>query len=123
MVTSCREMVGAKRWAFTLVELLVVIAIIAVLIALLLSAVQNVRAAAARLTCQNQLKQVALAMHNYHDARNTLPIGHRSALNRDLRPYTGWTIDLLIYLEQENLAGEIDPSLSHTPIAVPRFPG
>jgi prepilin-type N-terminal cleavage/methylation domain-containing protein len=65
----------AGRSGFTLIELLVVIAIIAVLIALLLPAVQQARESARRTSCRNNLKQLALALHNYHDTHSVLPFG------------------------------------------------
>ena len=91
------------RQGFTLIELLVVIAIIAVLIALLLPAVQQAREAARRSQCKNNLKQVGLAIHNYHDTFNKLPIGTRwptSAPN--------WRIGLLPYLDQAPLYNQLN---------------
>jgi prepilin-type N-terminal cleavage/methylation domain-containing protein/prepilin-type processing-associated H-X9-DG protein len=109
------------RTAFTLLELLVVIALVAVLLSLLMSAVQRVRAAAARVDCQNRVKQLALALHAYHDARNGLPPGHNSAGSPARMPYSGWTLSSLAYIEQVALAtgAEADYHANPNPFAPP----
>ena len=90
------------RRAFTLIELLVVIAIIAILIALLVPAVQKVREAAARAQCQNNLKQIGLALHGYHDTNKAFPMGS-SWIGGGTGVRTNWTWHILPFIEQGNL--------------------
>lgn len=108
-----------SRYAFTLIELLVVIAIIAVLIALLLPAVQQAREAARKVSCRNNLKQIGLALHNYHDVYRVFPKGgyggYLTTANASLpaaQAYRtlSWGAAILPQLEQGNLATQIDTS-------------
>lgn len=104
-----RKYTGQRR-AFTLIELLVVIAIIAILIALLLPAVQQAREAARRIECRNKLKQLGLALHNYHDVHRCLPMGVMGGDNAfyggnpslSYRGFT-WGVYLLPFIEQSEV--------------------
>ena len=105
-----------QRRGFTLIELLVVIAIIAVLIALLLPAVQAAREAARRIQCVNNLKQIGLAVHNYHDSVGTLPLGCAVTFDRSGNPFfNGWgiTARILPYLEDQNKFNACNFSLAN----------
>jgi prepilin-type N-terminal cleavage/methylation domain-containing protein/prepilin-type processing-associated H-X9-DG protein len=106
--------------AFTLIELLVAIAVVAVLVALLLPAVQKVREAANRIKCQNNLKQLAVAAHHHHDARSTFPTALHMGVNMGDGRYaegTSWMVELLPYFEQENLSRKWDYNDFRTNVA------
>jgi prepilin-type N-terminal cleavage/methylation domain-containing protein/prepilin-type processing-associated H-X9-DG protein len=114
-----------QRVGFTLIELLVVIAIIAILIGLLLPAVQKIREAARRLQCSNNLKQWGLAIHNYHDVNNRFPPGGQLGVTLGQESYPGdgdwnadqgsWIVWTLPFVEQDNLYKQINPRLDIGP--------
>src|SRR5262249_651330 len=107
------------RFGFTLVELLIVISIIAVLIALLLPAIQKVREAATRAACANNLREIGLGIHNFHTSYSQFPTGGAGQLDGPSytpggTPYgveketAGWMFQMLPFIEQENLYNTID---------------
>ncbi|MGE3314482.1 MAG: DUF1559 domain-containing protein [Planctomycetaceae bacterium] len=101
----------ARRNAFTLIELLVVIAIIAVLMALLLPAVQEAREAARRTQCRNNLKQIGLAFHNYHDSAGSFPLSSEW-IDKGCWMMRGWSTRIYPQLEQSTMFYEWDENLS-----------
>jgi prepilin-type processing-associated H-X9-DG protein/prepilin-type N-terminal cleavage/methylation domain-containing protein len=103
------------RSAFTLLELLVVIAIFAVMVGMILPAVQKAREAAARVRCGNNLRQIGLALHQYHDVRDGFPPGHSGTKPPGTFQGMGWQVRILPYIEQERLWLSSEAAFRQTP--------
>ena len=120
---------GKRKLGFTLVELLVVIAIIGILVGLLLPAVQAAREAARRMSCSNNLKQISLSLHNYHDTNRKFPSGQyfckpgiacNNGVRSDWLQGWGWTASILPYIEQGNLGKQLNYGLNlYDPLNLP----
>lgn len=112
----------ARLRAFTLVELLVVIFIIGLLIALLLPAVQAARETARRMSCQSQAKQIALALHQYHDSHSALPPGKSTDRIGNKQIHAFWLLHVLPYIEQDAVANESQIEFAAQPNAFRPYP-
>src|SRR5512145_2021981 len=111
----------SRKRGFTLVELLVVIAIIGILIALLLPAIQAAREAARRANCTNNLKQIGLGLHNYHDARKCFPGSAQVVRANTNNPVGGWSFLFLILpnMEYDSIYSSVSPALLKGTITTP----
>jgi prepilin-type N-terminal cleavage/methylation domain-containing protein len=106
-----RQAMRHRIRAFTLVELLVVIAIIGILVALLLPAVQAAREAGRRTSCNNNIKQIGLALHNYHDTKKRFPTGHRNTVAA-----ANWRVEIFPFMEQMPLYQQLNPNDIYNPV-------
>ena len=104
----------SRQRGFTLIELLVVIAIIAVLIAMLLPAVQQAREAARRSSCKNNLKQIGLAIHNYHDTYTVFPNANSGGVSNSALSGSSLFASILPYIEQANSFNQYDFNLGNS---------
>ena len=113
-----------RHHGFTVIELLVVVAILGILVALVLPAVQAARQAALRLHCQSNLRQIGLALHQYHDTNSCFPINHTSRYNRgpDYDGYYSIHVRLLHYMEQDALYGSINFDVGTVPLETFAWP-